>query len=125
MKTPAVAMVTAFAWGIAIGSWPVIALHAFGRIFLALGLAVAILSVGAAFLLVFRGHVRAAGATSLATWLVLGISGAAIANQPKPANYILNVLNAGEIDVHTPLRWHGMLRDEPQHYRAARLMKSN
>jgi len=38
---------------------------------------------------------------------------ASIAQQPKPKNYVLNVLNSGELDLHAPLRWHGILRDEP------------
>jgi len=45
--------------------------------------------------------------------LVLGFFAASIAQQPKPKNYVLNVLNSGELDLHAPLRWHGILRDEP------------
>ena len=56
-----------------------------------------------------------AGATILspAVWLVLGFLGATIAQEPRPKNYILNVIQSGELDVHTPLRWQGVLRDEP------------
>jgi len=56
---------------------------------------------------------RLAAAPCLTAWLVLGACGAAIANQPGPRNYILNLIETGEIDLHTPLRWHGVLRDEP------------
>jgi hypothetical protein len=56
---------------------------------------------------------RAAAFLSLASWLVLGFFALSIAQQPKPKNYILNVLESGELDLHTPLRWHGMFRDEP------------
>jgi hypothetical protein len=38
---------------------------------------------------------------------------ASVAQQPAAKNYVLNVLNSGELDLHAPLRWHGILRDEP------------
>jgi hypothetical protein len=50
---------------------------------------------------------------SLAAWLVFGFFAASVAQQPEPKNYVLNVLNSGELDLQAPLRWHGMLRDEP------------
>ena len=45
--------------------------------------------------------------------MALGLSGAAIAPQPKPANFVLRLLEHRDFDSATPLRWHGKLRDEP------------
>jgi len=38
---------------------------------------------------------------------------AAVAQPPKPGNFVLNVIECGEIDLHPPLRRRGTLRDEP------------
>jgi competence protein ComEC len=46
-------------------------------------------------------------------WVFLGTLGACISNQPLPGNHIVSLINTGRIDLHTPLRWHGKLRDEP------------
>lgn len=50
----------------------------------------------------------------MAAWLTLGVTGAAIAHQPPPKNDVLRVVDAGTVDLHTPLRWHGTLHDEPK-----------
>jgi len=76
-------------------------------------LAAAFLLIAAARFLLSREHLRAATFLSLAAWLVLGFFAACIAQQPEPKNYVLNVLNSGELDLQAPLRWHGILRDEP------------
>jgi len=77
------------------------------------GLAAAFLLIAAARFLLSREHLRAATFLSLAAWLVLGFFAASIAQQPEPKNYVLNVLDSGELDLQAPLRWHGILRDEP------------
>jgi len=73
----------------------------------------ALLLIVAAIFLLSRQYLRGATILALAVWLVLGFLGATIAQEPRPKNYILNVIQSGELDVHTPLRWHGVLRDEP------------
>jgi Domain of unknown function (DUF4131) len=108
-----VAIVTAFASGIAIGLWPAGAVHTASPRFLLGIFVVAILLIASALFFLALHHLRLAAALCLTAWLVLGACGAAIANQPRPRNYILNLIEAGEIDLHTPLRWHGVLRDEP------------
>ncbi|MGC1417075.1 MAG: DNA internalization-related competence protein ComEC/Rec2, partial [Candidatus Acidiferrum sp.] len=50
---------------------------------------------------------------SLLSWFLLGALGAGIADQPRPADYVLSLVNAGRVSLRTPLRWHGRLRDEP------------
>ncbi len=59
------------------------------------------------------GRLLSAAAVSALSWLILGLLGAGIANQPRPADYILSLVETGRLDLKTPLRWHGHLRDEP------------
>lgn len=47
------------------------------------------------------------------SWIILGALGAGIASQPRPADYVLSLVDTGRVDLKTPLRWHGRLRDEP------------
>jgi competence protein ComEC len=44
---------------------------------------------------------------------LLGLLGAWISEQPLPSNHITNLIEARRIDLRTPLRWRGTLRDEP------------
>jgi len=113
MNFPAVAIAICFASGIAMGLWPMAANRASSRGFYFGELAARFLLIAAAIFLLSREHLRAATFLSLAAWLVLGFFAASIAQQPKPKNYVLNVLNSGELDLHALLRWHGILRDEP------------
>jgi hypothetical protein len=113
MKLPIVAIATAFASGIAIGYWPVVANRASSREFCFGELIAALLLIAAAIFSLSLQYLRAATILSLAAWLVLGFLGATIAQEPKPESHILNVIHSGELDLHTPLRWHGVLRDEP------------
>ena len=113
MRLPAVAIACAFAFGIAIGLWPGVAQHESSPAFLQVALLSAVLLITAAAFLSARARLYSAVILTLSAWIVLGASGAAISNQPKPKNYILNIVDSGEIDLRTPLRWHGVLRDEP------------
>ena len=113
MRLPAVAIACAFAFGIAIGLWPGVAQHESSSAFLRAALLSAVLLIMAVAFLSARNRLYSASILSLSTWIVLGACGAAISNQPKPNNYILNLIDGGKIDLHTPLRWHGVLRDEP------------
>ena len=112
MKFPAVSIaicfISASRW-----VWLVPANRASSRKFYFGELAAAFLLITAAIFLLSREHLRAATFLSLAAWLVLGFFAASIAQKPKPKNYVLNVLNSRELDLHAPLRWHGILRDEP------------
>lgn len=47
-------------------------------------------------------EVRIAATAYLATWFILAISGAASAHQPKPSNYVLDIVGRGATDLHTP-----------------------
>jgi len=113
MKLPVVAIASAFAFGIAIGLWPMVANRASSRGFYFGEVGAALFLIVAAIFLLSRQYLLGATIFSLATWLVLGFFGATIAQEPKSKKYILNVIQSGELDLHMPLRWHGVLRDEP------------
>jgi competence protein ComEC len=113
MRLPAVAIACAFASGIAIGLWPGVAQHELSPALLRVALLSAILLITFAAFLSARDRLYSAAIVSLSAWIVLGACGAVVSNQPKPTNYILNIVDRGEIDLHTPLRWRGVLRDEP------------
>ena len=113
MRVPAVAIAAAFAGGIVFGQWQPVAQRVSLQPLLGAGFALAFLFifVGILFLKVYRfPH---AAAISLGTWAVLGVVAAGIAEQPRSANHVLSLLEAGALDLKTPLRWHGRLRDEP------------
>jgi competence protein ComEC len=113
MKLPAAAIASAFASGIAIGLWPVVANRASSRGFVFGEVGASLLLIAAAIFFLSRQSLPWATGFSLAAWLVLGFFAASLAQEPKPKNYILNVIESGQLDLHTPLRWHGVLRDEP------------
>jgi hypothetical protein len=113
MRLPAVAMAAAFAGGIAIGLLPGMRAHAASRelaagFFILAGMA---LLAGAIF--VARNFLRAAAGAALWCWVTLGIAGACLAQQPRAADHVISLVESGQLDLHTPLRWHGRLRDEP------------
>ena len=112
MKLPAVAITAAFACGVALGLCPPIARLATSHFCLATGF------VGAAFLVVFaivllnRLRFGEAAVVSGFSWVLIGLVGAWISEQPLPYAHVINLIENGKIDLHTPLRWHGTLRDE-------------
>lgn len=112
MRLPAVAIAVAFAAGIALGLCPPLAALQTSPHFLQLSLSLAAVLI-ALSLFLLRRSVPVACAPSLLAWLLLGVIGVAITLQPPPPNYVLRLVEAGTIDLHTPLRWHGTLRDEP------------
>ena len=113
MKLPAVAIAAAFVCGIAAGLYPPVADQAIAPVFLARGFVAAGCLVIAGILLVRLDRVRLGAAASLLCWMLLGVLGAGIAQQPLPPDHILTLLDGNRINLHSPLRWHGRLRDEP------------
>ena len=67
----------------------------------------------AGLILVRSGRVFPALAVSVCCWISLGILGWGIVNQPRPADHVLSLVDSHKIELNTPLRWHGHLRDEP------------
>jgi competence protein ComEC len=113
MRLPAVALAALFACGVVLGQVSWIAERASSRGFLCIGFASVGLLICAGVILARVGRLFPAAVFSLLSWIVLGVLGAGIANQPRPADYVLSLVEAGRLELKTPLRWHGRLRDEP------------
>jgi|HubBroStandDraft_6_1064221.scaffolds.fasta_scaffold11286_2 competence protein ComEC len=113
MRLPAVAIAAVFAGGAVLGQTPWFAQRVSSHIFFSIGFVALAILICAGICLVKIGHLFPAAAVSLLCWLILGVLGAGVANQPRPADYVLSFAEAGRLDLKTPLRWHGHLRDEP------------
>ncbi len=113
MRLPALAIAGAFACGIVLGLHPSVVRNTSSRFFLSLlsiFIAVLILT-GIALLKIERLYL--ATATSLLSWILLGLLGVCVAEQPPDANHVTSMMEQGRLPMKTPLRWHGRLRDEP------------
>jgi hypothetical protein len=113
MRLPAVAIAALFSCGAVLGQAPWFSERVSSHVYLAIGFASAgfLVCVGIFFAII--GRLFPAAAISSSSWLILGVLGAGIANQPRPADHVLSLLEAGRMELKTPLRWHGRLRDEP------------
>jgi competence protein ComEC len=106
-------MAAAFLCGVVLGLGPPVALHAVSRSFLVAGFLVAGFLILAGIFLILVGRLTLAATSSISSWILLGMIAACVAEQPLPNEHILRLIDARQIDVHAPLRWHGVLRDEP------------
>ncbi|MGB6461815.1 MAG: DNA internalization-related competence protein ComEC/Rec2 [Candidatus Acidiferrum sp.] len=113
MRVPAIGIVAFFACGVALGQAPWIAGRASSHSFVIISLVVATSLICSGFFLTRSTRLFPAAMASALSWFFLGLIGAGIAEQPRPSGFVLSLLNAGRIDLKTPLRWHGRLRDEP------------
>ena len=113
MKLPAVAIAAAFAVGIAIGLYPAIAAHASSRELVVSLFIFAAVALIVASIFTLRDWVWPAGFVTMACWVSLGTGGMLLSEQPPASSYVLSVVQNRDIDLHSPLRWHGRLRDEP------------
>ena len=113
MKVPAVAIVAIFVCGIVLGLYfPVAHPHPSAAI-VRICFSTAALLILAGILLSKLGKLVFAAMVSLLSWALLGVLGAFLGLQPRPPNHVLTLMEAGRLDLRTPLRWHGRLRDEP------------
>jgi competence protein ComEC len=113
MKTPAVAIAAAFAGGIVLGQCQPLAQRVSSHLYLTVDfVGTAVLICAAIFLVRLRSSLPAA-ALSLLSWLNLGLLGAGVAHQPRLGDHVLSLVERQSLDLGTPLRWHGYLRDEP------------
>src|SRR5713226_6055695 len=80
---------------------------------LAAGFLAATFLIVAGILLVSRARFGVAAVVSGVSWIVLGVLGAWIAERPLPSTHVISLIENGRIDLRTPLRWRGTLRDEP------------
>jgi competence protein ComEC len=113
MRLPTVAISAAFACGIALGLHPAVARNASSRGILLTSFCVAAVLISAGITLARLNRLLSAAAASLLSWILLGFLGACIAEQPRPAEHVISLVEQGRLDLKTPLRWHGHLRDEP------------
>jgi competence protein ComEC len=114
MKLPGVAITAVFLCGILLGFSPIFARHAPSREFLVVLTALSLLFISLGIFLLKMKSIGLAAGASLLSWLFVGALGACLAEQPRAEDEILSLLDSGRIELKTPLRWHGMLRDEPQ-----------
>jgi hypothetical protein len=113
MKLPAVAIAAAFACGIALGLHPTVVLHVTSVFLLSTCIVgtVVLLALGLALAKIER--LFPAAIISLLSWTLLGFLAACFAEQPRPANHVMSLLEQKRLSLESPLRWHGRLRDEP------------
>ncbi|MFI5056866.1 MAG: DNA internalization-related competence protein ComEC/Rec2 [Candidatus Acidiferrales bacterium] len=113
MRLPAVVLATLFAGGIALGLYsPVVKFALSPAFLLSCFLAAGCLLFAGLFLTSLRRLGLAASAAAM-VWILLGVLGACIGIQPRASDHVISLLDAGRIELKTPLRWHGKLRDEP------------
>jgi competence protein ComEC len=113
MKIPAVAIAAVFVGGILLGLLPAVARHATSHAFLALAACCCFGGLVAGLFLVSLNYLRLAATTSLGSWVALGIFASCIAQQRLPPEHVLRRIEAKQIDLKSPLRWHGRVTDEP------------
>jgi competence protein ComEC len=113
VKAPAVAIVAAFVCGITLGLYPTFAQFSASPAKLSACFAACAALAASALLLLRSEKLIASGAVTLLCWLVLGLTSSAIAQQPLPPNHVTQLLDHNQLSLKTPLRWHGILRDEP------------
>ncbi len=113
MKLPAVAIAAAFAGGIALGLYSPAAQNASLHLLLVTCFSAICFLLFAGILLVSLHRLVSAAMASVLSWILLGILGACFEIQPRVSDHIIALVDAARIELKTPLRWHGNLRDEP------------
>ncbi|MGC1618615.1 MAG: ComEC/Rec2 family competence protein [Candidatus Acidiferrum sp.] len=113
MRLPAVALAALFVCGAVLGQAPWFAERISSHTYLVIGFACAGLLIGAGILLAKIERLFPAASLSALSWLLLGVLSAGIAEQPRPADHVLSLVEGGRVSLRTPLRWHGRMRDEP------------
>jgi hypothetical protein len=104
---------TAFALGIACGLSPESTHRGSSHAFVAF-LCSAATSLLIGFVLPWRSRVVVAGVASLLCWGMLGVVAVFIEEQPRREDHILSLVDAGEINLKSPLRYYGRLADQPE-----------
>ncbi|HEY0702365.1 MAG TPA: DNA internalization-related competence protein ComEC/Rec2 [Candidatus Acidoferrales bacterium] len=105
MKLPAVWIFAAFASGVGIAMrWP-----ASPKVWIA----AAVLAIACGAVLLWRGHATPAWTCALLAWASLGGFAGHVERLAVPHNQITRVLSEKQVDLATPYRWRGRLRDDP------------
>ncbi|MGB9463535.1 MAG: ComEC/Rec2 family competence protein, partial [Candidatus Acidiferrum sp.] len=113
MRLPAVAIAALLTCGAVLGQAQWSAQRVSSPTFIVIGFALAGALICAGILMVKIERLFPAAALSALSWTILGVLGVGIAIQPRSADFVLSLVDAGRVDLKTPLRWHGRLRDEP------------
>ena len=113
MRLPAVTIAAAFACGIVLGLHPAAVHHAASANFLFVFLFLATLFVLTGIILIKFDRILLSAVSSLLSWVLLGFLSAVIAEQPRALEHVSSLLERGSIELKAPLRWRGVLRDEP------------
>lgn len=113
MKLPAVAIAAAFASGIALGLYPAVLPHVTSVFFLSSFFLGELVLILAGLTLAKIEPLFPAAALSILVWALLGFLAACVANQPRPANHVISLLQHKRLLLESPLRWHGRMPDEP------------
>jgi competence protein ComEC len=113
MRLPAVAIAAGFACGIVLGLHPAAVRHASSANLLLTFLVLTALCILTGILLIKFDRIFLSAVSSLLSWIMLGFLGAVIAQQPRASEHVSSLVKRGSIELKTPLRWHGRLRDEP------------
>ncbi len=113
MRLPAVAIAASFACGAVLGQTQWLVSLISSRTSIAIEFVSVTLLICAGAFLAKIGRLFTAASVSALSWALMGLLGAGIASQPQPPDHILSLVDAGHVDLKTPLRWHGHLRDEP------------
>jgi len=113
LRLPAVAIAASFVCGIVLGlsTWFARASGSHEFLVACCGAAGGLILMGLSFLHLKRLALSATA--SLLAWVALGVLSAAIAHQPVPSDHVVTLVESGQLDLHSPLRWYGTLRDEP------------
>ena len=108
MKLPALAIVAAFALGISLGLTNLVVAHSSSHTFLGWLFVAAFASLLLSLTFFhFQQRTLWAAAASMVCWALLGMAGAMSDEAPRPANNIVALANSGQIDLRSPLRFHG------------------
>jgi len=113
MKVPAVAIVAIFVFGIVLGLYFPTAPASHSTALLAICFSAALFFICAGVVLTKLGKLALAAMASLLSWTLVGVLGAILGLQPRSPDHVLTLIETGRLDLQTPLRWHGRLRDEP------------
>jgi competence protein ComEC len=114
MRLPAVAIASAFVLGISLGFCRTVSSHASSHLFVAFLFVAAGTSLLLGILFVYFQRLAWAASAALVCWAVLGVAGVCLDEQPRRTDHILALADAGKVDLRSPLRFHGRLRDEPE-----------
>ena len=113
MRLPAVAIVATFACGVVLGRSDWLTQRASSPSWLVAGFIAGAVLIGIGIFAAARNRLWPATPLSTIAWLILGVLTVGIAEQPRAASHVLSLVEAGRLNLKTPLRWHGALRDEP------------